>query len=81
MPLVDKVVTPRIFALVCFRLVPPQTHNQELGSKLNQDLLDAVNSTGKIFISHTVISARLYYYFFFVCVCGPNANLLKTILL
>ncbi|KAJ0051679.1 hypothetical protein Pint_01645 [Pistacia integerrima] len=50
-----EVVTPRIFALVCFRLLPP--HNDEDGGyKLNHDLLDIVNSTGKIFISHTVLS-------------------------
>lgn len=28
-------------------------------NKQNQDLLDAVNATGKIFISHTVLSGKL----------------------
>lgn len=52
-----EVVTPRIFSLVCFRLLPP--HNDEdHGNKLNHNLLDAVNSTGKIFISHTVLSGK-----------------------
>ncbi|XP_044492294.1 tyrosine decarboxylase 2 [Mangifera indica] len=50
-----EVVTPRIFSLVCFRLLPPQ-NNQDGGNKLNRELLDIVNSTGKIFISHTVLS-------------------------
>ncbi|KAG6787473.1 hypothetical protein POTOM_009113 [Populus tomentosa] len=51
------VVTPRIFSLVCFRLLPPN-NNEDHGNNLNHDLLDAVNSTGKIFISHTVLSGK-----------------------
>ncbi|GLT41320.1 hypothetical protein SLA2020_153940 [Shorea laevis] len=50
-----EVVTPRIFSLVCFRLLPPQ-NDEHCCNKLNRDLLDAVNSTGNIFISHTVLS-------------------------
>ncbi|KAJ4728348.1 Tyrosine decarboxylase [Melia azedarach] len=52
-----EVVTPRIFSLVCFHLVPPG-NEEDYGNKLNHDLLDAVNSTGKIFISHTVLSGK-----------------------
>ncbi|XP_030546509.2 tyrosine decarboxylase 2-like isoform X1 [Rhodamnia argentea] len=50
-----EVVTPRVFSLVCFRLLSPDDDGDK-GNKLNHDLLDAVNSTGKIFISHTVLS-------------------------
>lgn len=57
-----QVVTPRIFSLVCFRLLPPN-NNEDHGNNLNHDLLDAVNSTGKIFISHTVRSMLLLYIF------------------
>ncbi|XP_050364044.1 tyrosine decarboxylase 2 [Argentina anserina] len=50
-----EIVTPRLYSLVCFRLLPP--HGDEAcARKLNHDLLDAVNSTGKIYISHTVLS-------------------------
>ena len=56
-----QVVTPRIFSLVCFRLLPPR-NNEDNGNKLNNDLLEAINSTGKIFISHTVS-----LFFFFSC--------------
>lgn len=52
-----EVVTPRIFSLVCFRLLPSQNKDDH-GNKLNHDLLDAVNSTGKVFISHTVLSGK-----------------------
>ncbi|KAI4319509.1 hypothetical protein MLD38_033097 [Melastoma candidum] len=52
-----EVVTPRIFSLVCFRLAP-QNSDEDLRNQLNRGLLDAVNSTGKIFISHTVLSGK-----------------------
>ncbi|ONK70101.1 uncharacterized protein A4U43_C05F30270 [Asparagus officinalis] len=52
-----EVVTPRTFSLVCFRLLPQPDH-QDDGYKLNYDLLDAVNSSGKIFLSHTVLSGK-----------------------
>ncbi|XP_038995498.1 phenylacetaldehyde synthase isoform X1 [Hibiscus syriacus] len=51
-----EVVTPRIFSLVCFRLLPP--NDEDDGNKLNHDLLDAINSTGNVFISHTVLSGK-----------------------
>ncbi|XP_059660189.1 tyrosine decarboxylase 2 [Cornus florida] len=52
-----EVVAPRKFSLVCFRLLPPHS-NEDCANKLNHDLLDAVNATGKIFISHTVLSGK-----------------------
>nr|GMD17224.1 tyrosine decarboxylase 1 [Ipomoea batatas] len=52
-----EVVAHRKFSLVCFRLLPPQ-NDEDLANKLNRDLLDAVNSSGKIFISHTVLSGK-----------------------
>ncbi|CAI9770606.1 unnamed protein product [Fraxinus pennsylvanica] len=52
-----EVAAPRKFSLVCFRLLPRQ-NKEDCANKLNHDLLDAVNSTGKIFISHTVLSSK-----------------------
>ncbi|XP_060180657.1 tyrosine decarboxylase 2 isoform X2 [Lycium barbarum] len=52
-----EIVTPRKFSLVCFRLLPPPS-NEDYANKLNHDLLDSVNSTGKLFISHTILSDR-----------------------
>ncbi|KAL3517749.1 hypothetical protein ACH5RR_020338 [Cinchona calisaya] len=52
-----EILAPRNFSLVCFRLLGPQG-NEECANKLNHDLLDAVNSTGKIYISHTVLSNK-----------------------
>ena len=48
-----QVVAPRTFSLVCFRLLPPP-NSEDHGNKLNRDLLDSVNSTGSVFITHTV---------------------------
>ncbi|XBI30840.1 hypothetical protein VPH35_054502 [Triticum aestivum] len=52
-----EVVTPRNFSLVCFRLLPP-TSEDDNGRNLNYSLMDACNSSGKIFISHTVLSGK-----------------------
>lgn len=48
-----QVVAPRTFSLVCFRLLPPPS-SEDNGNKLNHDLLESVNSTGSVFITHTV---------------------------
>ncbi|CAH9075445.1 unnamed protein product [Cuscuta epithymum] len=53
-----EVVTQRKFSLVCFRLLPPQKDDEALADKLNRDLLESVNSSGKMFISHTVLSHK-----------------------
>ncbi|XP_044946747.1 tryptophan decarboxylase 2 isoform X1 [Hordeum vulgare subsp. vulgare] len=52
-----EVMTPRIFSLVCFRLLPP-TSDHDGGRQLNYDLMDTANSSGKIFISHTVLAGK-----------------------
>ncbi|KAL8252743.1 hypothetical protein R6Q59_036436 [Mikania micrantha] len=52
-----EIVATRTFSLVCFRLLPANK-NEEDANKLNRDLLDAVNSSGQIFISHTVLSGK-----------------------
>ncbi|CAN7126108.1 unnamed protein product [Brassica rapa subsp. narinosa] len=52
-----EVVTPRIFSLVCFRIVPVD-NDEKTCNNLNRSLLDAVNSSGKLFISHTTLSGK-----------------------
>ena len=49
-----QVVTPRIFSLVCFRIAAVDNDDEKTCNNLNRSLLDAVNSSGKLFISHTV---------------------------
>ncbi|KAG7579839.1 Pyridoxal phosphate-dependent transferase [Arabidopsis thaliana x Arabidopsis arenosa] len=53
-----EIVTPRIFALVCFRLVPVKNEEKKCNNR-NRALLDAVNSSGKLFISHTALSGKI----------------------
>lgn len=48
-----QVAAPRRFSLVCFRLLSAR-NNVERANQVNRELLEAVNSTGKLFISHTV---------------------------
>ncbi|XVF30925.1 hypothetical protein REPUB_Repub16aG0101200 [Reevesia pubescens] len=47
-----EIVVPRKFALVCFRLKPKQ---EAEATELNSKLLDAINSSGKAFMTHAVL--------------------------
>ncbi|CAN6904421.1 unnamed protein product, partial [Brassica oleracea] len=53
-----EVVTPRIFSLVCFRIAAVDNDDEKTCNNLNRSLLDAVNSSGKLFISHTSLSGK-----------------------
>ncbi|KAJ0079551.1 hypothetical protein Patl1_23016 [Pistacia atlantica] len=48
-----EMMATRRFALVCFRLKPKR---EDEGSELNGKLIDAVNSSGRAFMSHTVLT-------------------------
>ena len=50
-----EIVVPRKFALVGFRLKPKE---EVEGSELNRKLLDAVNSSGKAFMTHSVVDGN-----------------------
>ncbi|KAJ0254154.1 hypothetical protein HA466_0106980 [Hirschfeldia incana] len=52
-----EVVTPRIFSLICFRMVHVNKDEKNCNN-LNRNLLEAVNSSGKLFISHTTLSGK-----------------------
>uniref|UniRef100_A0A1J3DYT9 Tyrosine decarboxylase 1 n=1 Tax=Noccaea caerulescens TaxID=107243 RepID=A0A1J3DYT9_NOCCA len=53
-----EVITPRIFSLVCFRIVPTDNDEKKCNNR-NRELLEAVNSSGKLFISHTALSGKI----------------------
>ncbi|KAG6657894.1 tryptophan decarboxylase TDC2-like [Carya illinoinensis] len=50
-----EVVVPRNFALVCFRLNPFSGEDPERTEALNRKLLDWVNSTGRVYMTHTKV--------------------------
>lgn len=50
-----EIVVPRRFALVCFRLNPFSWIDADTIELLNRKLLDAVNSTGRVYMTHTVV--------------------------
>nr|AEY82396.1 tryptophan decarboxylase [Tabernaemontana elegans] len=47
-----EVVVPRAFSLVCFRLKPFPGSDVEA---LNKKLLDKLNSTGRVYMTHTIV--------------------------
>ncbi|BBN16463.1 aromatic-L-amino-acid/L-tryptophan decarboxylase [Marchantia polymorpha subsp. ruderalis] len=49
-----EIVTPRNFALVCFR-VKPQANDPDNGKTINQKLMDTINANGTVFFTHTVM--------------------------
>ncbi|KAK6785095.1 hypothetical protein RDI58_018550 [Solanum bulbocastanum] len=53
-PMFD-VVVPRRFSLVCFRFNPNKEHELGYTEFLNKKLLDSVNSTGRIYMTHTIV--------------------------
>ncbi|OVA11562.1 Pyridoxal phosphate-dependent decarboxylase [Macleaya cordata] len=62
-----EIVVPRTFAMVCFRLKPTAIFDQKLGengqdyivedqtNEINQKLLESVNASGRIYMTHAVI--------------------------
>ncbi|GLJ38850.1 hypothetical protein SUGI_0791750 [Cryptomeria japonica] len=52
-----EVMAPRTFALVCFRILPIGD-DRDNGHSLNSQLLDVVNESGHMYLSHTVLSGK-----------------------
>ncbi|XP_058098751.1 tyrosine decarboxylase-like [Magnolia sinica] len=56
-----EIVVPRTFAMVCFRLLPPDDGDLENGSgeeranDLNHRFLEAMNASGRVYMTHAVV--------------------------
>ncbi len=50
-----EIVVPRWFALVCFRLNPFSWAGSGYTELLNRKLLEWVNSTGRVYMTHTIV--------------------------
>lgn len=51
-----KRLAPTPFSTICFRAVPHGWNDEEKLNELNEKLMNAVNATGKIFITHTKLN-------------------------
>ena len=51
-------LAPVPFSVVCFRALPSPNPSDEEADEFNQRLVDSVNGTGEIFISHTRLAGR-----------------------
>jgi aromatic-L-amino-acid/L-tryptophan decarboxylase len=51
-----EMVTPRTLNLLCFRFKPKGENDPEGLNRINEKLLQMVNTTGKMFISHTILN-------------------------
>ncbi|HJU73886.1 MAG TPA: pyridoxal-dependent decarboxylase [Gemmatimonadaceae bacterium] len=52
-----ELMAPVPFSLVCFRYAPPGVDEAEL-NRMNQAILDRVNASGRVFLSHTKLNGR-----------------------
>ncbi len=52
-----ELMAPVNFSTVCFRFHPPRISEQQL-QRLNRSLLDGVNNSGKVLLSHTVLNGK-----------------------
>lgn len=48
-----EILAPAVLNAICFRYHPEHIHNPEQLNKLNKNLLEALNNTGKIYLTHT----------------------------
>ena len=52
------ILAPHPFSVVCFRYHPDGVEDETALARINARLLDAVNATGEMFVSHTKIDGR-----------------------
>jgi aromatic-L-amino-acid/L-tryptophan decarboxylase len=62
-----ELVAPRMFSLVCFRLKGTGAEANEA----NRQLLEAVNATGGLFLTHTVLDGKFTIR---IAICGTNTK-------
>jgi aromatic-L-amino-acid decarboxylase len=53
-----EILSPRLFNLICFRLKPAGYYTEDQINRMNEVLLQAVNKTGKIYITHTRLNGK-----------------------
>jgi len=53
-----EIITPRTLNLICFRFKPAKINDLQRINDLNEQLMHKLNSTGKIFLTHTVLKGK-----------------------
>jgi aromatic-L-amino-acid decarboxylase len=53
-----EIIAPVTFNLICFRFKPKGIGDEENLNKLNEELLNSINKTGRIYISHTKLNGK-----------------------
>ncbi|CAO2142553.1 unnamed protein product [Urochloa humidicola] len=53
-----EVVVPRNFALVCFRIKPGVSMAEKDAERANRELVEVLNRSGKMYLTHTVIGGK-----------------------
>jgi aromatic-L-amino-acid/L-tryptophan decarboxylase len=53
-----EIMAPVPFSVVCFRFHPEQINDEKKVDEMNEKLMNEVNATGKIFISHTKLNNK-----------------------
>jgi aromatic-L-amino-acid decarboxylase len=46
-------LAPTPFSVICFRALPPDTGDSVAVDQLNMELMERVNASGEIYLSHT----------------------------
>jgi aromatic-L-amino-acid/L-tryptophan decarboxylase len=54
-----ELMAPRTLSVVCFRYHPEGISNEEILYDLNQRLLQALNKSGKLYLTHTKLKGKL----------------------
>ncbi|MCB2220952.1 MAG: aminotransferase class I/II-fold pyridoxal phosphate-dependent enzyme [Bacteroidetes bacterium] len=53
-----EIITPRTLNLVCFRYKPKRITDENELNQINERLLQTLNNTGKVFMSHTKLNGK-----------------------
>jgi aromatic-L-amino-acid decarboxylase len=70
-----EILSPRLFNLICFRFNPSPGYTELQLDQLNENLLQALNKTGKVYISHTRLSGRYALRFVFAQTSTGSENM------
>jgi aromatic-L-amino-acid decarboxylase len=70
-----ELVVPRTLSVVCFRFKPSYCTDEQELNKLNSVLIEKINATGKLYISHTIIDAKFTLRF----VCAQTNTTMKHV--